>query len=156
MPQMSSKEKKASLREFYAVIYPSLKLLEGEFARIGSINREIKERIEGKTKFCNRELETDDECEICMESCANTVLPDCGHSMCISCYNNWNERSGSCPFCRGCLSGVTSADLWVLTSKSDVVDAFTLAMENLSSFYLYIESLCITTPAPHILLDYMI
>ncbi|XP_010025370.2 E3 ubiquitin-protein ligase AIRP2 isoform X1 [Eucalyptus grandis] len=156
MPRMSSKEAKASLREFYAVIYPLLKQLKGEFARIGGINRATPERIEGKGEFCNRELERDDECGICMESHANTVLPDCGHSMCISCYNNWNARSGSCPFCRGSLSGVTSADLWILMSKIDVVDAFTLAMENLSSFYLYIESLCVIIPAPHILLDYMI
>ncbi|KAK3418950.1 hypothetical protein EUGRSUZ_H04695 [Eucalyptus grandis] len=156
MPRMSSKEAKASLREFYAVIYPLLKQLKGEFARIGGINRATPERIEGKGEFCNRELERDDECGICMESHANTVLPDCGHSLCISCYNNWNARSGSCPFCRGSLSGVTSADLWILMSKIDVVDAFTLAMENLSSFYLYIESLCVIIPAPHILLDYMI
>ncbi|XP_030459946.1 E3 ubiquitin-protein ligase AIRP2-like [Syzygium oleosum] len=156
MPQMSTEEKKASLREFYAIIYPSLKQLEGELARIGSINKAIPETIEGKREFCNRELERDDECGICMESHANTVLPDCGHSMCISCYNNWNARAGSCPFCRGSLSGVTSTDLWVLMSKSDVVDAFTLAMENLSCFYLYIESLCVIMPAPHILLDYMI
>lgn len=66
-------------------------------------------------------------------------------------------RSQSCPFCRGNLKRVSSGDLWILTSKCDVVDTVTLAKENLRRFCLYIEKL------PHVvsentllLYDYLI
>lgn len=67
-----------------------------------------------------------------------------------------NGRSLSCPFCRDSLKRVGSRDLWVLTSDNDVVDAVTLAKENLRSFYLYIESLPYTTLETHVIVfDYM-
>ncbi|KAI3452632.1 hypothetical protein Pfo_009296 [Paulownia fortunei] len=47
-------------------------------------------------------------------------LSICGHSMCISCFNDWYVRAQSCPFCRDSLKRVTSEDLWVLTSNPDV------------------------------------
>ncbi|PKI77064.1 hypothetical protein CRG98_002567 [Punica granatum] len=151
VPTMSSRERKASLREFYAVIYPSLRLLEGQF-------NEIKENRAGTEIECpGIEPERDEECGICMESNGKMVLPSCGHSMCINCFHDWNVRSQSCPYCRGSLKRVSSMDLWVLTGSSDVVDPVTVAFDSLRRFYLYVESLpTLTHDTPVLLLDYMI
>ncbi|KAK4758096.1 hypothetical protein SAY87_019397 [Trapa incisa] len=149
VPALCSKERKASLREFYAVIYPSLRILEGQIS-------EIKE-TKMKSRCRGLEAERDEECGICMESQAKMVLPSCGHSMCINCFHDWNVRSQSCPYCRGSLKRVSSTDLWVLTGTSEVVDPETLAMDSLTRFYLYIESLPSLTHDTHVLLlDYMI
>lgn len=156
MPSVSAEDRKATLREFYAVIYPSLKQLEDYFAELmEESNRRTKisgnlsiKRTEEKKNCCSKEVERDDECGICMEACTKMVLPDCGHSMCNICFNNWNLRSQSCPFCRGSLKMVSSEDLWVLTTKSNVIDIFTLAKENLCNFYSYIENLSLMMPEP--------
>ncbi|XP_024960874.1 E3 ubiquitin-protein ligase AIRP2-like [Cynara cardunculus var. scolymus] len=146
---MSIQERKATLREFYAVIYPSLKQLEGYLI-------ELREDDDNKKISCE-EVDRDDECGICMETCDKMALPNCGHSICIGCFRDWNTRSKSCPFCRGSLKKVQSGDLWVLTSESDSVDLITLAKENLRCFYLYIESLPFVVPDTHFLLyEYLI
>ncbi|KAL8161690.1 hypothetical protein V2J09_013179 [Rumex salicifolius] len=146
MPTMSFKERKASLREFYAVIYPSLNQLEGD---IIALRESSMKRGEEKIKFSEKNIERDEECGICMEHCTQMILPNCVHSM--------NARSRSCPFCRGSLKRVSSKDLWVLTSKIDVVDPITIARENVSRFYLYMDSLPLVTPDPNALLfGYMI
>lgn len=68
-----------------------------------------------------------------------------------------NARSQSCPFCRGSLKRVSSTDLWVLTRNSDVIDAVTLAKENLRRFYLYVENIPVIMPATHVVVyDYML
>ncbi|CAN1295367.1 E3 ubiquitin-protein ligase AIRP2 [Linum perenne] len=167
VPTISSKERKASLREFYgilmeflvlavkrvcffSIIYPSLRQLEGQF--------EGSEERTRRKKLADIEFERDDECGICMEkSSGQMVLPNCGHSFCMNCFHDWNSRSKSCPFCRGSLKRVRSRDLWVLVNNGDVVDAATLAKENLSRFYLYVENLPLVMPDTHaILFDYMI
>ncbi|KAG8365966.1 hypothetical protein BUALT_Bualt17G0026900 [Buddleja alternifolia] len=142
MPIASLEERKASLREFYAVIYPMLKQLEGNLVELmdDNLKRSESSEVEDNKKLCT-DPEREDECGICMEIDSKIVLPVCGHSMCISCFNDWYVRSRSCPFCRGSLKRVTSGDLWVLTSDSDVVDVMTLAKENLRRFYLYIDKL---------------
>jgi hypothetical protein len=131
MPTMSSKERKASLREFYglsllwflvnkcliswsphyfqfqllnasdckflaAVIYPSLRQLEGEFieledSTLGSQSTEIlaRKRAEGRRKLSDNDLERDEECGICMENCTRMVLPSCGHALCNRCFHDW-------------------------------------------------------------------
>ncbi|KAK2972203.1 hypothetical protein RJ640_030748 [Escallonia rubra] len=152
MPTISSEERRATLREFYAVMYPSLKQLEGY------LQIELVEDDNRNMKFSNEDLPSDDDCGICMETCPKMVLPDCGHSMCLRCFQDWNARSQSCPFCRGSLKRVTSRDLWDLVSKHDVMNMVSLAKENLRSFYLYIETLpLIIAPDAHLLLyDYLI
>ncbi|EEF47573.1 E3 ubiquitin-protein ligase AIRP2 [Ricinus communis] len=164
MPTLSSKERKATLREFYATIYPSLRLLEGEFIELEDNPRRSqwteafsRKRVEDKRKRSDYDIERDDECGICMEDSAKMVLPNCGHSLCISCFHDWNTRSQSCPFCRGSLKRVKSLDLWVLINNSDIIDTVTIARENLRRFYLYIEKLPLLMPETHaILFDYMI
>ncbi|KAK6139168.1 hypothetical protein DH2020_027089 [Rehmannia glutinosa] len=130
MPLASPEERKATLREFYAVIYPMLKQLEVELMEDNLKRTQVSE-VHEENKIPCTDPEREDECGICMEMDCKVVLPVCGHSLCISCFNEWYVRSRSCPFCRGSLKRVTSGDLWVLTSNSDVVDAITLAKENL-------------------------
>ncbi|GFP96069.1 ring finger protein 141 [Phtheirospermum japonicum] len=142
MPIACPEERKATLRQFYAVIYPMLKQLEGNLVELMEDNLKRTETCDlDEGKMACADSETEDECGICMEMDCKVVLPICGHSLCISCFNEWYVRSRSCPFCRGSLKRVTSGDLWVLTGESDVVDAMTLAKENLRRFYLYIDKL---------------
>ncbi|RDX71812.1 hypothetical protein CR513_48791, partial [Mucuna pruriens] len=155
MPSISSKERKATIKEFYgillavlfsstlnqlcrwhafaAIIYPSLRLLQGEFnndQRSSCAEAVIRKRIE---KVLNKDLEGDEECGICMENSMKMVLPNCGHSLYM--------RSESCPFCRGSLRRISPRDLWVVIGNSDVVDRITIAKENLRRLYLYVETL---------------
>ncbi|KAG6422377.1 hypothetical protein SASPL_118945 [Salvia splendens] len=107
---------------------------------------QLEGNLEGLTRVPDdnenkEEDEKEEECGICMEMDCRVALPNCGHSMCITCFEEWYVRSRSCPFCRGSLKRVTSADLWVLTSRSNVVDAATLAKDSLRSFYLYVQNL---------------
>lgn len=136
---VSSYERKAGLREFYGVIYPSLQQLE-------SSSIETEEDVKTKEFWKSRDLEREDECGICMEIGSKMVLPSCNHSLCINCYHDWNTRSQSCPFCRGSLKKVASRDLWVLTDGADVLDSMTLLKENLKQFYLYINKLPLAIP----------
>jgi hypothetical protein len=101
----------------------------------------VRKKSEDKRKNSDVDLEREDECGICLESCTKMVLPNCCHAMCINCYHDWNTRSESCPFCRGTLKRVQSGDLWVLTCSSDVVDTQTVLKEDMLRFYLYINSL---------------
>ncbi|KAI3981771.1 hypothetical protein MKX01_027756 [Papaver californicum] len=150
---ISSHERRASLREFYAVIYPSLQLIEGDLTALEEKGKvrwfthvSEKKMAEERRRIINKDLETDDECGICMEACTRMVLPYCRHSLCLNCFHDWNLRSQSCPFCRSSLKRVTSEDLWVLTSNNDVIDTTTLAKENLVRFYLYMNSLPLVIP----------
>ncbi|CAM8884083.1 unnamed protein product [Rhodiola kirilowii] len=148
MRTMSSQDRKASLKEFYAVIYPSLMLLRDDFQAIDGVSELLE-------KGLKEELE--DECTICMDEFNKIVLPSCGHSMCSNCFHDWNWRSQTCPFCRGCLDGVEVGDLWVLTGVRDVIDTMTLAKQNLRRFYRYIENLPLVMPDNHLFIyDYLI
>ncbi|GAB2297823.1 hypothetical protein Dimus_031910 [Dionaea muscipula] len=153
VPTMSSQEKKATLREFYAVIYPLLRQLEGHLVEFEDKDKKkrcsevcSRKRSEDERKLLEKEFDRDDECGICMEASTKMVLPDCIHSMCIRCFHDWNARSQSCPFCRGSLRRVSSKDLWVLVPNYDVVDALTVVRENVTHFYLYMDSLPALVP----------
>ncbi|KAK6922332.1 hypothetical protein RJ641_012839 [Dillenia turbinata] len=164
MPTMSSGERKATLKEFYAIIYPSLRQLEGDLTELKDNHRRgrcsevmSRKRSEERRKLQEKDVDRDDECGICMESWSNVVLPNCGHSMCLGCFHDWNVRSQSCPFCRGNLKRVTSRDLWILTSNNDVVDTSVIAGDNLRRFYLYIDNLPLLMPDTHVFVyDYML
>ncbi|KAK6242204.1 hypothetical protein QQP08_007684 [Theobroma cacao] len=163
IPALSSKERKATQREFYAVIYPLLRQLGDEFIKLEDNKKNqctevlSRKRVEDRKRVSNKDLERDDECGICMENCTKMVLPNCGHALCISCFHDWNVRSQSCPFCRGSLKRVSSKDLWVLTSGNDIIDMVTLAKENLRRLYLYMEKLPFVMPETHhYVSDYMI
>ncbi|XP_021893829.1 uncharacterized protein LOC110811596 isoform X2 [Carica papaya] len=140
-PRLSNYGRKATIREFYGIILPSLQRLHGELGDVDEGNPLDKKKMKGHSRLSNVDLEREDECGICLEPCTKMVLPNCCHSMCIKCYRNWNTKSESCPFCRGSLKRVKSEDLWVLTCNNDVVDTETVSEEDLLRFYLYINSL---------------
>lgn len=159
VPALSSKERKATLREFYAVIYPSLRLLGDEFLDLENKKRsqcvEVS-NFEDRRILSDTDPERDDECGICMDTCTKMILPNCGHALCINCFHDWNIRSQSCPFCRGSLKRVKSSDLWVLTSSNDIIDMKSLSEENLRHLYLYIDNLPLIMPdTSSIVYDYM-
>ncbi|CAH2034003.1 unnamed protein product [Thlaspi arvense] len=142
--------RKATIREFYGVILPSLERLHINFADISNDSlwypkpkaiTKQKYDMEGNRFTSSVDLEREDECGICLEPCTKMVLPNCCHAMCIKCYRNWNTKSESCPFCRGSIKRVNSEDLWVLTCDEDVVDTETVTKEDLLRFYLHINSL---------------
>lgn len=140
-PKIPTYGRKATIRDFYAIILPSLQRLHSNLVELDSSTKELghdmenygKKRLEGDGKFAHFDLEREDECGICLEPCTKMVLPNCCHAMCINCYRDWNTRSESCPFCRGSLRRVNSEDLWVLTCTDDVVDAETVSKEDLFS-----------------------
>lgn len=150
---ISSYERKASVREFYSVIYPSLQQLEADLIELDDTKQRgrymdmfSRNRLEERRKLPEKDSDREDECGICMEVCTKIVLPTCNHAMCISCYRDWKTRSQSCPFCRGSLKRIDSRDLWVLTGNGDVVDTATVAKENLKRFYVYIDNLPLIIP----------
>ncbi|XP_062157867.1 E3 ubiquitin-protein ligase AIRP2-like isoform X1 [Alnus glutinosa] len=147
-PNISMHGRKATIRDFYAVILPSLQRLHGSLEELKSakewnqgMESSGRNSLEGDGRLVNVDLEREDECGICLEPCTKVVLPNCCHAMCIKCYRNWNTKSESCPFCRGSLKRVNSEDLWVLTCNDDVVDTETVSKEDLLRFYLYVNSL---------------
>ncbi|XP_022951171.1 uncharacterized protein LOC111454098 [Cucurbita moschata] len=139
-PNLSAHGRKATLKDFYAVILPSLQRLQANARELDNA-KEKRVGVEGDGKLSNGDVEREEECGICLEASTKMVLPNCCHSMCIKCYHNWNTRSESCPFCRGSLKRIKSEDLWVLTCSEDVVDTEKVSKEDLSRFYLYISSL---------------
>ncbi|PSR95919.1 E3 ubiquitin-protein like [Actinidia chinensis var. chinensis] len=145
---MSSHGRIATIREFYAVILPSLQHLYDNNSALDLNHNEdhdfetiVRKRLEEKKKHSDVDLEREDECGICLEPCTKMVLPNCCHAMCINCYRDWSMRSESCPFCRGSLKRVNSSDLWVLTCSGDVIDTETASKEDMLHFNLYINSL---------------
>lgn len=150
-PNARSYGRRATIKDFYAVILPYLQRLHGESTKnlycdlnecSSSFELVVKKKWgpEERRKLSD-ELDREDECGICLEPCTKMVLPNCCHAMCTDCYRDWNLRSESCPFCRGSIKRVKSADLWVLTCDGDVVDEKTASREDVLRFYLYINSL---------------
>ncbi|XP_021286565.1 RING-H2 finger protein ATL47-like [Herrania umbratica] len=144
----SSCRRKATIREFYSVILPSLQRLHGDLSELDVTPGEdhcfemvVRKKLEDKRKVTDMELEREDECGICLEPCNKIVLPNCCHAMCINCYRDWSIRSESCPFCRGSLKRVTSGDLWVLTRSTEVVETQTVLKEDMLRLHLYINRL---------------
>ncbi|XP_023517374.1 RING-H2 finger protein ATL47-like [Cucurbita pepo subsp. pepo] len=140
--------RKATIRDFYAIILPSLQRIHGSLDKLDDFEEEhrwiempSKKRGDKDGRLMNIDMKREDECGICLEPCTKMVLPNCCHAMCIKCYRNWNMRSESCPFCRGSLKRVNSEDLWVLTCSDDVVDAETVSKEDMLCFRRYINSL---------------
>ncbi|KAL1545495.1 E3 ubiquitin-protein ligase airp2 [Salvia divinorum] len=150
---MSIHERKASLREFYGVIFPSLLQLHNGITDA----EERKQRELCDTKYTRRdetikgklseiEIEREEECGICMEMNTKVVLPRCSHSLCVKCYRDWRAKSRSCPFCRDSLKRMNSGELWIYTSNCDITDLSTIARENLKRLIMYIEKLPLVVP----------
>ncbi|WOG96007.1 hypothetical protein DCAR_0415337 [Daucus carota subsp. sativus] len=141
-------ERKASIKEFYGVIFPSLLQLQSGISDI----EDTKQKELCATKFRRREemngdklseieIEREEECGICMEMNSKIVLPSCNHNLCMKCYREWHSRSKSCPFCRDSLKRVNSSDLWIYTSADDILDLTIIARESLRRLIIYIKKL---------------
>ncbi|KAG5622603.1 hypothetical protein H5410_007821 [Solanum commersonii] len=93
---MSVHERKASIREFYAVIYPSLLQLErgvtdSEDKKQKAVCQERYRRRDDEDyrQSSDSDIEREDECGICMEMNSKIVLPKCNHALCLKCYREW-------------------------------------------------------------------
>ncbi|KAL6651632.1 hypothetical protein ACP70R_010557 [Stipagrostis hirtigluma subsp. patula] len=153
---MSTHERKASIREFYAVIFPSLMQLHKGISDVDDrrqkavcterYRRRDEDESSRQKAVSEIDVEREEECGICMEMNSKVVLPNCSHAMCMKCYRQWRSRSQSCPFCRDSLKRVNSGDLWLFTDWRDVVDMATVTRENLRRLFMYIEKLPLVTP----------
>ncbi|KAI5584538.1 hypothetical protein POPTR_006G099600v4 [Populus trichocarpa] len=151
---MSIHERKASVREFYGVIFPSLLQLQRgitdvEDRKQKEICAKYKKKDEmDKGKISEIDLEREEECGICMEINSRVVLPKCNHAMCLKCYRDWRARSQSCPFCRDSLKRVNSGDLWIYTSRNEIIDLSSITRQNLKRLFMYIDRLPLIVPDP--------
>ncbi|KAK4253251.1 hypothetical protein QN277_010578 [Acacia crassicarpa] len=152
---MSIYERKASLKEFYCVIFPSLLQLHRGITDVE--DRKQKEicatkyksnAVVSKGKHSEIDTEREEECGICLEVGSKIVLPSCSHSMCLKCFRDWHARSQSCPFCRDCLKRVNSSDLWVYMNNNEIDDMASITRENLKRLFMYIEKLPVLVPDP--------
>ncbi|KAI4324467.1 hypothetical protein MLD38_029955 [Melastoma candidum] len=155
---MSIQERRASIKEFYGIIFPTLlQLHKGISDAEERKQRELCAAKYKKLNECDRgkqveiDSERDEECGICMEICSKIVLPLCLHSMCMKCYRSWRTRSQSCPFCRDSLKRVNSTDLWIYTSRFEIVDQGSIAMENMRTLIMFVGTLPLAVPdATHV------
>ncbi|XVF76810.1 hypothetical protein PTKIN_Ptkin13bG0296900 [Pterospermum kingtungense] len=144
---MTGPERKATIRDFYGVIFPSLMQLQRGITELDDRKQKeicatkYKKRDENKGKLSEIDLEREEECGICMETRGKIVLPNCNHLMCMKCFRNWRSRSQSCPFCRDSLKRVDSGELWIYTSDNDTVDLSSILTENMKRLLMYIEKL---------------
>ncbi|CAA6662677.1 unnamed protein product [Spirodela intermedia] len=150
---MSTHERKASIREFYAVIFPSLLQLqkgitdvEDKKQKAVCFERYRRRDDEERKQLSDIDIEREEECGICMEMNTKIVLPDCSHAMCMKCFREWHSRSQSCPFCRDSLKRVDSGDLWIFMDNRDIIDMATVSRENLRRLFMYIEKLPVIIP----------
>ncbi|KAG9453985.1 hypothetical protein H6P81_006889 [Aristolochia fimbriata] len=145
---MSVYERKATVKEFYGIIFPSLIQLQKGITDVEDqkqkeicFQKYLRKKEEEKGKLSELDTEREEECGICLEMNSKVVLPNCCHALCLKCYRDWRVRSQSCPFCRDTLKNVNSADLWVYTDKHEILDINTIAKENLKRLFMYIDKL---------------
>ncbi|XP_043726280.1 E3 ubiquitin-protein ligase AIRP2 [Telopea speciosissima] len=148
-------ERKASIKEFYAVIFPSVLQLQRGITDVDDrkqrelCSAKYRKKYEmDKGKMSEVDIEREEECGICMEMSSKVVLPNCNHSLCMKCYRDWRTRSQSCPFCRDSLKRVNSCDLWIYTDSCEVADLSAICRENLKRLFIYIDKLPVVVPDP--------
>ncbi|KAH7672932.1 putative E3 ubiquitin ligase protein [Dioscorea alata] len=140
------------------IIFPSLIQLQGGLTT--SEQRKQREMYLKKyrkvdeteeNKLSEVDMEREKECGICMEPKAKIVLPTCIHTMCMKCYQDWQSRSRSCPFCRIDLQIVRSSDLWIYIDKHDAVDMPMITKENTNRLFVFTDKLPLIVPDPILL-----
>ncbi|RZB52837.1 E3 ubiquitin-protein ligase AIRP2-like isoform X2 [Glycine soja] len=89
-------ERKASLKEFYGVVFPSLLQLHRGITDVDDRKQKhlcatkYKHKdLTSKGKLPEIDMEREEECGICLEMNSMVVLPNCNHSMCMKCYEDW-------------------------------------------------------------------
>ncbi|WJX76650.1 E3 ubiquitin-protein ligase airp2, variant 2 [Trifolium repens] len=161
---MSIYERKASLKEFYGVVFPSLLQLHRGITDVDDrkqkhlcATRYKPKDVVDKGKSCEIHTQREEECDICMEMNTIVVLPNCNHSMCMKCYRDWHARSESCPFCRDSLKRVNSGDLWMYMRSNEIDDLASINKENLKRLFMYIEKLpLVARPYIHMLSSHLV
>ncbi|XP_020525291.1 E3 ubiquitin-protein ligase rnf8-B isoform X3 [Amborella trichopoda] len=150
---MSVHERKASIREFYAVIFPSLLQLQSGITEMDDrkqrdvyIMKYRKKADRESAQLSEIDIEREEECGICMEVNSKVVLPNCNHAFCMKCYRDWRARSQSCPFCRESLKRVNSGDLWIVIDTHEIMDMEAITRENLRRLFMYIDKLPLIVP----------
>ncbi|XBJ24243.1 hypothetical protein VPH35_002169 [Triticum aestivum] len=106
---MSTHERKASIKEFYAVIFPSLLQLQRGITDMEDKKQKAvcmeryRRRDEDETSsLSDVDAEREEECGICMEMNSKVVLPNCTHAMCLRCYQDWYAQTFSFSPCVSC------------------------------------------------------
>ncbi|WJX82117.1 E3 ubiquitin-protein ligase airp2, variant 2 [Trifolium repens] len=161
---MSIYERKASLKEFYGVVFPSLLQLHRGITDVDDrkqkhlcATRYKPKDVVDKGKSSEIDTQREEECDICLEMNTIVVLPNCNHSMCMKCYRDWNARSESCPFCRDSLKRVNSGDLWMYMRSNEIDDLASINKENLKRLFMYIEKLpLVARPYIHMLSSHLV
>lgn len=161
---MSIYERKASLKEFYGVVFPSLLQLHRGITDVDDrkqkhlcATRYKPKDVVDKGKSSEIDTQREEECDICLEMNTIIVLPNCNHSMCMKCYRDWNARSESCPFCRDSLKRVNSGDLWMYMRSNEIDDLASINKENLKRLFMYIEKLpLVARPYIHMLSSHLV
>ncbi|MFS7953500.1 putative transcription factor C2H2 family [Helianthus anomalus] len=150
---MCIQERKASLKQFYDVLFPSILQLQGGITDLEERKQKeiCSKRYSSKDcfdkgKLSNFDVERETECGICLETNSKVVLPNCSHSLCLRCFQDWHERSRSCPFCRDSLKEVKVSDLWVCVEAGETVDMCVISKENKKRLFMYIEKLPLMMP----------
>ncbi|CAJ2640272.1 unnamed protein product [Trifolium pratense] len=88
-------ERKASIRQFYTVLFPALLQLQMGITDLD----ERKQKEEYAIKYQKKndfkgwkeseiDIERDQECGVCLEVKTKVVLPNCCHQMCFNCYRD--------------------------------------------------------------------
>ncbi|ARF12014.1 RING finger domain protein [Klosneuvirus KNV1] len=74
------------------------------------IEKEIKEEklvnktnliIESDDEEKNASSDNEDQCKVCYDKQADTIIMECQHQMCKRCFDAWIVLENTCPFCRG-------------------------------------------------------
>eukprot|EP00850_Spirogloea_muscicola_P010594 SM000063S19984 [mRNA] locus=s63:57262:58580:- [translate_table: standard] len=97
---MSTQDRRASLHEFYAYIYPSLQQLQGGVSEIEArkqravcqeryTRRPREFKLSCEVSELDRELDT--ECGICMENAIDIALPSCNHAIATGTGELWAQ-----------------------------------------------------------------
>ncbi|KQJ97311.1 hypothetical protein BRADI_3g30040v3 [Brachypodium distachyon] len=126
---MSTHERKASIKEFYAVVFPSLLQLqrgitdmEDKKQKAVCMERYRRREDDESSSLSDIDAEREEECGICMEMNSKVVLPNCTHAMCLRCYQDWYAQTFSfCP-CISCDSILVPCNLLMRPGKRGAID----------------------------------
>ncbi|XP_039131977.1 E3 ubiquitin-protein ligase AIRP2-like isoform X3 [Dioscorea cayenensis subsp. rotundata] len=140
-------ERKASIKQFYGGLTTSEQRKQREMYL--KKYRKVDETEENK--LSEVDMKREKECGICMEPKAKIALPTCMHTMCMKCYQDWQSRSRSCPFCRIDLQIVRPSDLWIYIDKHDAVDMAMITKQNTNRLFVFTDKLPLIVPDPILL-----
>ncbi|KAF3631546.1 putative LRR receptor-like serine/threonine-protein kinase-like [Capsicum annuum] len=142
-------ERKASIKQFYGVIFPSLLQLQRGITDID----DRKQREICATKYRRRDETNKGKVDFLAVTSLN-VIGEENYSYWslrgLSAYRvlSWRARSQSCPFCRDSLKRVNSGELWIYTNLCDIKDLSAIMRENMKRLLMYIEKLPVIYPDP--------